>query len=109
MTAAFQAGDCVIYRKQKHLLHPSQQARGIYPAPHGDYYSYCVDKFWRVIGVQPDRTVVVCTRQGKQRAVAADDPALRRATWWQRFLFRHRFPSLTPAESGRPSQGIATS
>jgi len=109
MKAHFQPGDCVIYHKQKCSVHPGPHAKGIDPAPHGDYYSYYVDKFWRVIAVQPDRKVVVCTRHGKQRTVAADDPALRRASWWQRLLFRHRFPSLTPAEFGRPNQRIATS
>ena len=54
MTAHFQPGDCVIYRKQKYSLRPGPHAKVISPAPHGDYYSYCVDKFWRVIAVQAD-------------------------------------------------------
>jgi hypothetical protein len=98
MTAHFQPGDFVIYRKHKFSVHPGPNAKGIFPAPHGDYYSYCVDKFWRVISVQPNHEVVICTRRGKQHTVAADDPALRRATWWERLLFRHRFPALTPPE-----------
>ena len=53
-----------------------------------------MDKFWTVVAVQPDRKVVVRTRRGKQLTVEADDPALRRAAWWERFLFRRRFPEI---------------
>ena len=94
MSADFRPGDCVIYRKQKYSVHPGPHARGIDPAPCGDYYSYQVDKFWTVVAVQPDRKIVVRTRRGKQLTLQADDPALRRAAWWERFLFRRRFPQI---------------
>jgi hypothetical protein len=97
MAAYFQPGDCVIYRKQKCSVRPGPHATCICPAPAGDSYSYCVEKCWKVLAVQPDHRVVVCTRRGKRHTVAADDPALRRATWWERLLFRHRFPTLPPA------------
>ncbi len=96
MAAHFKPGDCVIYRKPKFSAHPGSHATDIQPAPHGDSYSYCVSKFYRVISVLPQQ-VVVRTRRGRQRTLAADDPALRRAHWWERLLFRHRFPPLTPA------------
>ncbi len=64
----------------------------VQPALHGDLYSYSVDKFWRVIGVRHDNTLVVLTRKGKQHTIAATDPNLRRAHWWERLLFGHRFP-----------------
>jgi hypothetical protein len=89
-------GDFVIYRKQKYSVHPGPHAKDIFPTPNGDYYSYHVDKFWTVISVQPDHTVVVCTRRGKQHTLVADDPALRRANWWERLVFRHRFPTPHP-------------
>jgi hypothetical protein len=41
--------------------------------------------------------VVVRTRRGRQRSLAAADPALRRAHWWERLLFGQRFPPPTPA------------
>jgi hypothetical protein len=97
MAVYFKPGDCVIYRKRKYSVHPSPKARDIYPAQSGDFYSYSVDKYWTVVAVQPDHTLVVCTRRGKQLTLADDDPALRRAHWWERFLFRRRFPTLTPA------------
>jgi hypothetical protein len=93
----FKPGDFVIYRKQKHSVHPGPHAKDISPAPNGDYYSYYVDKFWTVMTVHSNRTVVICTRRGKQHTLVADDPALRRAHWWERLLFRSRFPSLIPA------------
>jgi hypothetical protein len=97
MTAQFTPGDRVIYRKQKFSVRPGPQAKRIYPAPYGDSYSYEVDKFWTVVAVQPNNEIVVCTRRGKQLTLAADDPALRRANWLERLLFRHRFPALKPA------------
>ena len=98
MSSGFRPGDVVVYRKQKSSLHPGPHARDIHPAPHGDLYSYSVDKFWRVIAVQPNNTLVVRTRRGKQHKIAADDPALRRAHWWKWLLFGHRFPPCTPGE-----------
>jgi hypothetical protein len=98
MKAQFKPGDFVIYRKQKYSVHPGPHARDVCPAPAGDTYSYHVDKFWTVLRVQADRHLVICTRRGKQHTVAADDPALRRATWWERLLFRHRFPPLASLE-----------
>jgi hypothetical protein len=94
MKTAFKPGDRVIYRKQKQSVRPGPHARDIHPAPHGDNYSYEVDKFWTVVAVQADRKIVVRTRRGKQLTLEADDPALRRAAWWERFLFRHRFPDM---------------
>jgi hypothetical protein len=98
MSTRFRSGDCVVYRKQKYSLRPSPHARGINPAPNGDYYSYEIDKFWTVIAVQPDHQVIVRTRRGKQLTLNADDPALRRAHWWERLLFRKRFPALRAAD-----------
>ena len=92
MSARFQPGDVVVYHKQKNTVHPGPHARDIQPALHGDTYSYSVDKFWRVIGVRPDNTLVVLTRRGKQHTIPADDPALRKVHWWERLLFWHRFP-----------------
>ena len=95
MTARFRPGDVVVYRKQKSSQRPGPHARDIQPAPHGDYYSYAVEKFWRVVAVC-DGTLVVRTRTGKQHAIPAGDPNLRRTHWWEGLLFRHRFPPRTP-------------
>ena len=86
----------MIYRKQKFSVHPGPHAQDIHPAPHGDSYSYCVSKFYRVIAVRAQE-VVVRTRRGRQRTLAAADPALRRAHWWERLLFWHLFPPPTSA------------
>jgi hypothetical protein len=105
MSTQFQAGDYVVYQKSKFSVHPGPHAKGISPAPNGDSYSYNVDKFWRVVAVQPDGKFVVCTRRGKQHTLAADDPALRRAYWWERYLLRRRFPTLPPHGLDIPSTG----
>jgi hypothetical protein len=92
MPGGFQPGDVVVYRKQKISVRPGLNARDIQPAPHGDTYSYSVDKFWRVVSVLHDDTLLVLTRLGKQRTVRANDSALRRARLWERLLLWHRFP-----------------
>jgi hypothetical protein len=94
MRKGLKPGDQVIYRKQKHSTHPGRRAADVDPAPHGDDYAYQVDKFWTVIAVEPGGEVLVCTRRGKRLTIRADDPALRRAQWWERLLFRHRFPAV---------------
>ncbi len=92
MFASFQPGDVVVYRKQKSSLHPGRPAKDIQPALRGDSYYYSVEKFWRVVAVQPDDTLIVRTRRGKQHTIAANDPNLRRMHWWERLLFRNRLP-----------------
>jgi hypothetical protein len=92
MAAHFRTGDCVIYRKPKFSAHPGPHAQDIHAAPNGDTYTYCVPKFYRVVAVQPDHTIVVRTWRGRQRTLAVPDPALRQAHWWERLLFAGRFP-----------------
>jgi hypothetical protein len=92
MSALFNPGDYVIYRKQKCSVHPGSHAKEIRPSPHGDLYSYEVDKFWLVVAVESANKVTVCTRRGKRLTLNTNDPALRRARWLERFMFRHRFP-----------------
>jgi hypothetical protein len=93
MSTLFRPGTVVVYRKQKSSPHPGPHARDIQPAPHGDDYSYTVDKFWRVVAVVADDTLVVRTRRGKQHTIAASDPNLRPTHWWERLFLRHRFPT----------------
>ena len=45
-------------------------------------------KYWLVLQVQPDGLLKVLTRRGKERNVAASDPRLRPARWWEIFFFR---------------------
>jgi hypothetical protein len=96
MLSRYRPGDVVVYRKQKNSLRPGPHARDVQPAPRGDSYSYSVEKFWRVVAVRPDETLVVRTRKGKEHTVAANDPNLRRAHWWERVLCWHRLPPRAP-------------
>jgi hypothetical protein len=91
----FRPGEWVIYRKHKHGASPGPRATDIEPEPKGEAYSYCVDKYWVVIAVDGN-AVVVGTRRGKQHVFEADDPNLRHARWWEKIVFRDRFP--TPQE-----------
>jgi hypothetical protein len=92
MSTTFGPGDYVIYRKQKFSVHPSPQAKEIRPCPQGDSYSYLVDKFWVVVDLEGTNKITVCTRRGKRLTINISDPALRRASWLERLVFRSRFP-----------------
>ena len=90
----FKRGDLVVYRKLKRSSSPGPRAKAIFPSEHGEQYSYQVDKFWVVIDSDPAGQVQLRTRRGKQHTVAAVDENLRLAHWWERLLYRGRFPTL---------------
>lgn len=92
----FQVGDPVIYLMTKQSSHPTLRATQVSPAQHGDNYSYVVEKFWVVREVLPDGQLQVQTRRGKTRVISPDDPCLKRASWWDRWVHRDRFPQLDP-------------
>ncbi|QDS90380.1 hypothetical protein EC9_45880 [Rosistilla ulvae] len=87
-------GDWVIYRKQKSSTSPGARATDVHPTAGGDTYHYLVDKFWVVDEVLDGQQVRLRTRRGKQNTITADDPRLRRASWWERLLYRSRFRNI---------------
>jgi len=87
----FKVGDWVIYRVTKHSRQPGPRAKGVAPTPRGDDYTYVVDKFWVVDEVRED-TLLLRTRRGKTHEIAQNDPLLRRARFWERWLFGGKFP-----------------
>jgi len=89
----FKPGDRIVYRQTKHSNHPTPRAVEVRPEPNGEFYTYDVLKYWIVAGVKADGQILVVTRRGKQRTIQTDDPALRRARWWERLLFASRFPN----------------
>ena len=91
----FRRGGRVIFRKSKHSTVPGPRAKDIHPSPHGEDYAYYVEKFWTVAETRPGGEIVVQTRRGKRHVLRPDDPALRRATWWERLLFGNQFPTLS--------------
>jgi hypothetical protein len=88
-------GDPVVYQLSKVSTDPGPRARDVHPAEFGETYRYLVDKYWKVADVLPDGQVVLVTRRGKRHVVHADDPRLRPARWWERWLYRSRFPDLS--------------
>lgn len=89
----FHVGDKVVLTLDKFGVNPGRRAKNIAPAPHGELYSYQVDKYWVVTEVRADGNLVVKTRRGKTHLVTADDPRLRKASWLERWFFAKRFPS----------------
>jgi len=59
------------------------------------------------VQVQPDGLLKVLTRRGKQRNVAASDPRLRPARWWETLFFRRRFPQATDSSGASSSPRAA--
>lgn len=91
--ATLKPGDPVIYTMPKQSTAPGPRAQNIVPAPRGDTYVYHVEKFWVVDEVRDDGKVLLRTRRGKSHLIDMNDPRLRRPRWWERLLYRHRFPS----------------
>ena len=99
----FHVGDKVVLTLDKFGVNPGPRAKNIAPAPHGELYSYQVDKYWVVTEVRPDGMLQVKTRRGKTHLVAVDDPRLRKASWLERWFFTKRFPCLTSEASSSSS------
>lgn len=91
----YRPGDRVVYTASKHSRRPGPRAVEVTPERHGEGYFYHVKKFWLVRDVQPDGTLTVVTRRGKQRVVPASDPCLRPARWWENIFCSSRFPQST--------------
>lgn len=94
MRAKYQPGDPVVVCLSKFSTDPGPRARDVYPAPSGETYSYQVDKYWRVLEIRDDGALTLATRRGKRHIVLPDDPRIRPARWWERWLLNDRFPSL---------------
>lgn len=87
----FVSGDWVVYRKQKYSASPGPRAKSVAAAPLGETYAYVVDKYWVVKKRLEDDRVLLITRTGKEHAVSLNDPNLRPARWWERWLYKDRF------------------
>jgi hypothetical protein len=98
MPQKYEVGDWIIYRKQKSSSNPGPRAEDLQPAPRGEDYTYHVDKFWTVVEIQEDGKILARTRRGKEHLIDPDDPALRKPRWWEKLLWKNRFP--TVASSG---------
>lgn len=100
MSGPFHPNDWVVYTREKHSLSPGPRAKNIAPSPHGELYSYEVDKYWIVREVR-ERDVMLETRKGKIHSVSLSDPRLRKASWWERLFMANRFPA-----KGDPQQNV---
>jgi hypothetical protein len=102
----FRPGDRVIFTAPKHSAHPGPRAKEIWPEPAGEGYSYVVDKFWIVTETRGAQ-VAVTTRRGKVHLMDADDPHLHLASWWQRLIYRRRFPQPPHPDVSGPQDGLS--
>ena len=93
----FHQGDWVVYRRHKNARRPGPRAQQLRPSSKGDTYQYVVEKIWVVADVLANGKVQCRTRRGKTRVVDADDPQLRRASFWDRIRYRGRFMEISRA------------
>lgn len=105
MTRPYAVGDWVIYTREKYSPSPGPRAKNVSPAPHGELYSYEVDKYWAVSEVLGSGEIVLQTRRGKCHPVKSGDPRLRRAAWWERLIYSQRFPSAATLDSANLAEG----
>ncbi len=89
-------GDCVVYRKTKHKSRPARRATKVHPTPKGETYTYSIDKYCRVVDVDRDGQVTLLTRRSGHITVDVNNPRLRRARWWERWLRAKLFPAWPP-------------
>ncbi|HEY0980546.1 MULTISPECIES: hypothetical protein [unclassified Schlesneria] len=94
MQNRFRVGDPVVCFVSKFGLQPGRRAQHVYAVPSGDGYSYEVPKYWTVAEIQSPEKVRVITRRGKFHDLAISDPRLRPARWWEKLIFRKRFPMI---------------
>lgn len=99
----YRPGDRVVYTATKHSTHPGPRAEALEPEPNGEGYWYHVKKYWRVIDVQRDGTLIVVTRRGKQRNIPSADVHLRPARWWETVFLAGRFPQTEDVDRGDSS------
>ena len=84
-------GDFVIFSKSKSSTHPSPRATEIFPAQHGDTYSYIINKIWKVVQIFDDDTIEIETRGGKRHRLDKNTPQMRKVNLWDRIVFWNRF------------------
>lgn len=103
----YHAGDWVIYRKHKSSTSPGPRAENVHAAQKGNLYRYTVDKFWVVEGLEDDGQLRLRTRRGKRHSVDANDPALRKARVWERWIYRTRFEVPDSSAEVSDHEGVA--
>jgi hypothetical protein len=106
MREKYRPGDPVIFCMSKVSTEPGPRATDVHPAPNGETYNYLVPKFWRVESRHPNGLLVLITRRGKRHQVQPDDPRLRPAWFWERWLYGSRFPSITSSNEPAPPSRV---
>ena len=107
MVGSFSPNDWVVYTRQKHSISPGKRAKHIWPSPHGEMYSYKVEKYWIVREVK-DGLLVVETRRGKQHTLPITDSRVRKANLWERLFLAGRFPCKSRASPPDFANGTPT-
>lgn len=91
----FKVGNRIVFSKDKVSPSPGKRAKEISPHSKGDSYSYIVEKYWTIKEIDEENAnATLVTRRGKEHVVELDDPRLRLANFWERLLYRSRFPVL---------------
>jgi hypothetical protein len=89
--SSFRVGDRVIFSLHRQDARPGRGAKTVRPEPNGEGYLYLVDNLWLVAETRGAH-VVVQTGRGRIHRLNATDARLHLAPWWQRLIFRNRWP-----------------
>jgi hypothetical protein len=91
----FKVGSRIVFSKEKMSPSPGKRAKEVSPHSKGEGYSYIVEKYWTLKSIDESAgTATLVTRRGKEHIVELDDPRLRLANFWERLVYRSRFPVL---------------
>ena len=103
MRRHYEINTLVVLLTQRYSPTPSPHAKGLYATPCGDDYSYYLEVYARVVAVLPEGKILVGTKTGEQYTLRNDEPSLRRASWWERLLFKKQFPPRTDTAGKTPA------
>jgi hypothetical protein len=90
----FSRGDCVIFDEVPQTASIESRSGGELDSATGEESAYIVQHYMTVRESSQKGTVVLQTKSGKMHVTLNTNPNLRRARWWERVLYRDRFPQL---------------
>ena len=90
MCMKYKVGDFIVFKKWKASTNPSPRAKDTFPSPHGDYYTYRIDKYWKVVDIIDADTIEVETRRGKRHRISVKTENVRKMNFLDKWLMRRQ-------------------
>jgi hypothetical protein len=87
---SYEVGDKVVFRTHKYSNSPGKRAINVVPQKRGENYHYDVDKLWKLKFIT-DESLVLVTRTGKTHTLDKGDHRLRKAYFWESWIYREKY------------------